>query len=160
MSVVSNLEDSRRKRWLAFGVVVVLLLAGSLIVLRYVWSPSVDDNDPVITHRFQLWVDSRSYEFSIYFDTYPSESAAVDEINELRYFGLMYTVEVGDVDNHHDFYVFDLPQEIDSLWFRVYVVSDIHLPTDSVITELEMGVIETITVSDYEMSFLITPFYE
>ena len=151
------MEGPWRKRWLAIGVLAVLLIAGPLIALRYPWQPSVDDNDPEITHRFQLWVDSRSYEFSIHFDSYPSESSAADETTEATLFRLMYTVEVDD-DNDHVFYIFDIPHEIVSMWFRVHVTSVEHSPTNPVIAELEMGITEAMTVGIYEMSFLMTAF--
>lgn len=155
--VVLNLKSPRGKRMLTIGVITVLLIAGSLIVLRYAWLPSVDDNGLPITHRFQIWVDSRSYEFRMVFDFYPSESSAVEENDEARFSGVSVSVQASD-DGHYEIYVIDIPKVIATLWLRIQVVSDAHSPTNPVITDHEIGIMETVNVGDYEMSYLMTPF--
>ena len=158
MLVVLNMEGPRRKRWLAISVLTVLVIAGSLTVLRYAWLPPVDDNGLTVTNKLEFWIDSRSYEFSMDCEFYLSESSAEDEIAEMKHFGVVYPITADAADSHHTILIFDLLEELVSLWCRVQIVTDQHALTNPVITELEMGIMKTVNVSTYEISFLMTPF--
>lgn len=153
-----TLEDRIGKHRCAVGVIIVLLVVGSLIVLRFTWQLSGDDTGPTVTHKLEFWIDSRGYNFSMDCDFYPSESSAVDEIAEMKFFGVVYPIRAGGVDNHHLIQIFDLPDELISLWCRVQFVSDVYSPTNPVITEIEMGITKAVSVGTYEISYLLTPF--
>ena len=47
---------------------------------------------------------------------------------------------------------------IATLWLRIQVVSDAHSPMNPVITDHEIGIMETVNVGDYEISYLMIPF--
>ena len=155
-----KVEGPQKKRLLAIGVLAVLLISGSLIVLRYSWLPSDDDNGLTVTNLLEFWIDSRSYEFSMNCEFYPSEFSAEEEIAEMKFFGVDYPIAADAADNHHTILIFDLPEELVSLWCRVQIASDQHILTNPVITEIVMDTLKMVTVGPYEISFLMTPFSE
>ena len=156
-----KVEGPQKKRLLAIGVLAVLLISGSLIVLRYSWLPSDDDNGTTVTNLLEFWIASRSYNFSMDCEFYPSESSAEDEIAEMKYFGVDYPIAAdAAADNHHTILIFDLPEELVSLWCRVQIASDQHILTNPTITEIVMDTLKMVTVGTYEISFLMTPSLE
>ena len=145
---------------LATGVLAVLLISGSLVVLRYSWLPSNDDNGTTVTNLLEFWIESRSYDFSMNCEFYPSESSAEEEIAEMKFFEVDYPIEADAADNHHTILMFDLPEELVSLWCRVQIASDQHILTNPVITEIVLDALKMVTVGTYEISFLMTLFSE
>ena len=113
------------------------------------WDPTYEPS-----HNMTVWIKPESEEFTLHLDFYGSEDDSYAEVN--RYIGSGIRVEPGDAERH-DHLLYAIPDDILSVWVRIYYTRDEGDPF--VVHRLEIGHTFQTEFLGREFSILLVPYH-
>jgi hypothetical protein len=155
--IMEDSQESRgwiyRNRKLVAGLMVIFVLFQVTTVVINIVNPR-DTNDWIPDYSLTVWILPDLEEFHLHLDFYSSEQNAYQKID--RFFGRSIRVEPLD-DEKNVGPVYFLPENLLSVWVKIYFDQDTEEPF--IIMHLELQQKITTTLLGREISILWEPYH-
>ena len=149
LQLVQRLRNSK----VLLGAAIVIIIVLSSIVLNRSLLPDDNGFDGEYTHQLDIWTEPKDFEYDLHITFYETRSDA--ENSGEHFISVGFSIGPDD-DNQHILHLYNIPRSSTSVWVSIYCSYGSGIDTDAVVEDLALGILEPITVDDFEIRLKLT----
>lgn len=145
-------QRMRNSRLLAGAAIVIIVVFASIVLNRSIF-PEDGGFDGEYTHQLDIWTEPKDVEYDLHITFYETHSEA--ENSGEHFISVGFSIGPDD-DNQHILYLYNIPRSLTSVWVSIYCSYGSGIDTDAVVEDLALGILESITLDDFEIRLKLT----